>query len=174
MCLMSVFKSSNVAVRSTISCISLWKAYFNCVVIIACGFNETHAKKRNAQECGVSFKINFIRTNQELEYFSWDRPILSLTMYKLLLLCISSSSPGIITESPFQFHVLCSVLNPSKVMNQEAASLWWNFSLLEKEYCLWRRDSYLFFTYLRLNHLSHSILFTSFSILYWAQPSFPS
>lgn len=53
------------------------------------------------------------------------------------------------SQGPFQFHVPCRVSNPSNFMNQEAASLWRNFSLLEKENCSWCRDRYLFFTCLR-------------------------
>lgn len=34
------------AVKDTISCISLLKSYFNYVVITPCRFNETHAKKK--------------------------------------------------------------------------------------------------------------------------------
>lgn len=173
MVLMSVLNQVIWLFKDAISCISLWKAYFNCVVIKPCGFNETHNKKKIT---GMLSKRLKLVSSVQIKSLSTSAGTGQPTPWQCINCCCSVSALAVQEPSqrPSQFHVPCSVSNPSNSMDQEAASLWWNFSLLGKENCFWCRDRYSFFTYLRVNQRNHSILFPSFSILHWVHPYFAS
>lgn len=107
-------------------------------------------------------------TNQELEYFSWNRPTPPLTTYKLLLLCISFSSSGIIRDhSSFMFHVVCLIPLTSWIKKLHHCD---GISLCLRKNCFW---CFLFF-YLLKTQSAQPFHIVSFSILHWVHPYFAS